>query len=265
VIDPWSEQYAPGAGGIITQRFNPAIGEYGVDVALPVGTPIRAPYPGVVVGAEDQGKQNWGKRIFEEFTAGPYAGYTFGVGHLTAFGAQPGSAVPAGGLLGYSGGAVTDPSSGHSTGPHIEPQLIAPGGQYVDPFNWLRSIFATGGASAAPATTKKPAGANLPADYVPADIILPGGRHIPFPGTDFDFNNPLRGLPGQPGYDPGGGSALGDIPQALAAAILAPFTAAWNGFVYLLQALGTNTQVFFQRNVIAIGVALAVCLVLFVL
>jgi murein DD-endopeptidase MepM/ murein hydrolase activator NlpD len=142
----------------ITQRFNMAIGEYGQDYAVPVGTPIYSPVAGIV-GTEDKGKQAWGKRVI----VNAQAGYSFAVGHLTQFVVTAGQKVKAGQLIGYSGGALSDPSSGVSTGPHVETQffqMTRKGVTYIDPrtvfgqfASWEAAIFNGGGSSVSPSSS----------------------------------------------------------------------------------------------------------------
>ena len=135
----------------VTQTFNPAIGEYGQDYAVPVGTPIFSPIAGIVA-TEDMGKQDWGKRLFVH----AQSGLSFAVGHLTAFVAQAGQSVQAGQLIGYSGGATSDPSSGVSTGPHVEVQFLNQAGHYLDPrslgaqlSSFVSTVFRSGHSAAA--------------------------------------------------------------------------------------------------------------------
>src|ERR1700694_349332 len=142
----------------ITQTFDPSIGEYGQDYALAVGTPIYSPISGTV-GTEDQGKQAWGKRVLvfaSKATQAATGVGTFAVGHLTKFAVSAGQTVSAGQLLGYSGGATSDPSSGNSSGPHVEPQFFSPAtGLPVNPLDifkqftsWEQAIFGGAGALA---------------------------------------------------------------------------------------------------------------------
>lgn len=128
----------------ITQFFNPAIGEYGQDYAVPVGTPIYSPVSGTF-SSQDLGKADWGKRAFvilDKASAAVSGFSTFAVGHLTSFAAVPGEHVNAGQLIGYSGGAASDPSSGVSTGPHVETQFLASNGSPINP----KTIFAKFGS-----------------------------------------------------------------------------------------------------------------------
>ncbi len=145
----------------VTQTFDMAIGEYGQDYAVPVGTPIYSPVSGVVA-TEDRGKQAWGKRVI----VNAKNGLSFAVGHLTSFVVTAGESVRAGQLLGYSGGAASDPSSGVSTGPHVETQffqMTAKGLQYLDPRNvfkqfasWEQAIFSGSGATSGSTSSSTP-------------------------------------------------------------------------------------------------------------
>ena len=138
---------------VLTNSFNMAIGEYGQDYAVPVGTPIYSPVSGTV-STENNGKQAWGKRAIVNASSG----LSFAVGHLTQFAVAAGQKVKAGQLIGYSGGAPSDPSSGVSTGPHVETQFFqmgSKGAQYINPADvfkqfpsWLEAIFNPGAAVA---------------------------------------------------------------------------------------------------------------------
>lgn len=110
--------------------------EVGVDYGLPVGTQLYSPFAGTI-SVEDDGKSNWGKRVFVKLDNG----YTFAIGHMTQFDVTNGQRVNPGDLLGLSGGAVGDPSSGNSTGPHVEVQWIAPDGSYQNPHTILDQIW----------------------------------------------------------------------------------------------------------------------------
>jgi hypothetical protein len=140
----------------LTQLFDMAIGEYGQDYAVNVNTPIYSPVAGIFA-TEDKGKKDWGKRAFVHASNG----LSFAVGHLTAFAAVAGQKIAVGQLIGYSGGALNDPSSGVSTGPHVETQFFTAAGHYINPARifsktpgLLKTIF-TGASSngAAPVVT----------------------------------------------------------------------------------------------------------------
>ena len=116
-------------------------GDPGIDYGTPVGTAMYTPFAGTI-RVEDHGKNDWGKRAMVVLDNG----YTFGIGHLTSFSVVNGQRVNPGDLLGLSGGALSDPSSGDSTGPHVELQWISPGGNFLDPHAILDPIF-TGNAT----------------------------------------------------------------------------------------------------------------------
>ncbi len=122
---------------VVTLRFGQAgptgAPEVGTDVAVPVGTEVLTPFSGVVSLVEDQGKKAWGKRVLITIDQGPLAGSTFGAGHLTDIAVTLGQHVSAGDVFGHSGGDPSDPSSGNSTGPHVEVQVLNKLGQFVDP------------------------------------------------------------------------------------------------------------------------------------
>jgi hypothetical protein len=140
----------------LTQLFDMLIGEYGQDYAVPVGTPIYSPVAGIFA-TEDKGKKDWGKRAFVHASSG----LSFAVGHLTAFAAVAGQKIAVGQLIGYSGGAVNDRSSGVSTGPHVETQFFTAAGKYINPAGifsktpgLLKTIFTGAGSNgSAPVVT----------------------------------------------------------------------------------------------------------------
>jgi murein DD-endopeptidase MepM/ murein hydrolase activator NlpD len=131
VPPPFSQQFFSN----ITQSFGQN-GEEGTDFAMPVGQQISTPVGGIIHVVDD-GKSNWGKAVYVKMPNG----WTFFVGHLTNFAVQEGETVGPGDLLGQSGGAQNDPSSGNSTGPHIEVRFIDPGGQNQDPMQFLTPLY----------------------------------------------------------------------------------------------------------------------------
>jgi hypothetical protein len=140
----------------LTQLFDMAIGEYGQDYAVSVNRPIYSPVAGIFA-TEDKGKKDWGNRAFVHASNG----LSFAVGHLTAFAAVAGQKIAVGQLIGYSGGALNDPSSGVSTGPHVEVQFFTAAGKYINPAGifsktpgLLKTIFTGAGSNgAAPVVT----------------------------------------------------------------------------------------------------------------
>jgi hypothetical protein len=131
-------------------------GETGVDIALPYHTPVYAATGGPVLGT---GYYGGGGVVSIESDInygginGPASIY---YQHLSDIVVQPGQAVSAGQLIGYSGGQLgygDHPSSPQfSTGPHIEVGINAPYGSFwhplgpnVNPAGFLQSL--AGGAT----------------------------------------------------------------------------------------------------------------------
>jgi murein DD-endopeptidase MepM/ murein hydrolase activator NlpD len=220
--DPFDPRYLPA----VTQTFSPSIGEYGADFAMPVGSLIKAPGGGTIFAEEDQGKNAWGYRIFEKLDNG----WTFAVGHVSKFLVPIGARVSAGQTIALSGGAVDDPHGGHTTGPHIEPQLIDPSGQYHDPLAWLNSLFRGGGA--------------LPA--------MPTGAGVGGPGPADQGGTGVNPSDFLSGFKSGAGSSLVNID-------LNPFS----GLHDWTTSQGHNLSGFFTANLIAILVGVAIVVVLF--
>jgi murein DD-endopeptidase MepM/ murein hydrolase activator NlpD len=158
-----SYPFAPHLMSQITQRFHADPGEWGIDIGMNSGTDIYAPAAGTLY-AVNNGDSAWGLQLFLQLPDGT----TIGVGHLKGLGdvrqIQHGPVfrpppvgtrqpvyigqVQAGQVIGISGGAYNDPFHGNTTGPHIEFQLIRPGGNpmnpadYIDPTPWLTNLFA---------------------------------------------------------------------------------------------------------------------------
>lgn len=85
----------------------------GVDVPVPVGTPVRSAAGGYVAWNR-RGKQ-YGNYVMVIHPSGIATVYA----HLSAFGAKPDTYVERGEIIGYSGGKAGDPGAGLSTGPHL--------------------------------------------------------------------------------------------------------------------------------------------------
>ena len=121
----------------ITQLFgeNPADyptsrGHNGIDWGCPVGTPIFAMQDGKVSVAANlshagasSGKIGYGRHVRVQHTSGLSI-----YGHLSRLDVQAGDQVKACQQIGLSGGAVSDPNSGSSTGPHLHAEFRVPSG-----------------------------------------------------------------------------------------------------------------------------------------
>lgn len=95
----------------------------GVDVALPIGSNLYAPEPGIVSRIADYGDVSLGKAVFVKTATG----YHYVLGHLSAVNVTPGQRIHTGDLLALSG------STGNSTGPHLHLGLIDRSGHFADP------------------------------------------------------------------------------------------------------------------------------------
>ncbi len=98
----------------------------GIDYAVPVGTPVRAPAAGTIDTAGV--KQGYGNAIYINFGGGTTARF----GHLSRFNVKPGDRVEAGDIIGYSGGEPGTAGAGRSTGAHLHYE-VRRGGKAVDP------------------------------------------------------------------------------------------------------------------------------------
>lgn len=134
-------------GSLYKNSAGATYGHEGLDISMAEGTPIYAPFDGVVA--------------WSDYEAGTYGHYIrisgahrcdFFYGHLKERLVQTGNSVKQGQLLGYSG------NTGNSTGPHLhlEFRLKSEAGQYlsgvsaklnarVDPIAWLAGWQAAGG------------------------------------------------------------------------------------------------------------------------
>lgn len=105
-------------------RFHPILGGWrqhsGVDLAAPIGTPVVAPSPGLVVAAQWWG--GYGLFVAVDHGKGVQTRY----GHLSQLAVYPGQQVALGQVVGYVG------STGNSTGPHLHYEMRF-NGQPLDP------------------------------------------------------------------------------------------------------------------------------------
>ena len=135
----------PVDGGRVTGQF----GEQrsgrrhgGVDFAVPVGTPVRAPAAGTIASAGARG--DYGNLITIDFGGGTEAR----LAHLSRFAVAPGDIVEAGQVIGYSGGARGAPGAGNSTGPHLHYE-VRQQGRTVNPLDGPFTIDPSEAADAA--------------------------------------------------------------------------------------------------------------------
>ena len=109
-------------------RRNPVTGRQefhdGIDIAVPVGTPVIAPRAGTVLAAGYSRTFGWFVRLSHD------DGYVSFFAHLNRITAVIGQEVEQGHRIAYSG------NTGLSTGPHLHFGLFL-NGQYVDPEQYL--------------------------------------------------------------------------------------------------------------------------------
>ncbi|MEV6315742.1 M23 family metallopeptidase [Streptomyces sp. NPDC051776] len=101
----------------------------GVDLAVPVGTPVRSVGSGVVKQAGNGG--DYGKMVLIRMDDGRYTLFA----HLSNVLVDPGERVSTGSLIGHSG------NTGRSSGPHLhfEVRKTATYGSDIDPVSYLAS------------------------------------------------------------------------------------------------------------------------------
>lgn len=129
-----------------TSGFGPRGGEFhaGIDLGVPVGTPVRAARAGKVIYAGPS--SGYGLRVDLDHGGGVVTRYA----HLSRIDVPLGRDVAAGSTFALSG------NTGHSTGPHLHFELRL-GGRAVDPSPYLASA----GAGAAPSWPTAAAGQRL--------------------------------------------------------------------------------------------------------
>ena len=121
-----------GGNAQMYSRFGLA-GHNGLDLGVPVGTPVRAAADGVVTLAEEVDQDGYGRHVRLTHEDGRVTIYA----HLDHPTVKTGQAVRAGEEIGFSG------NSGFSTGPHLHFEVRLPGqadngyGGAVDPLPLL--------------------------------------------------------------------------------------------------------------------------------
>jgi murein DD-endopeptidase MepM/ murein hydrolase activator NlpD len=100
----------------------------GVDMSVPVGTPVKASAPGRVAATEPFPVR--GNVIILDHGRGVYTIYC----HLSKYNVQVGQLVNVGDVIGYTG------NTGRILGPHLHWEL-AVGGVTVDPLPWTKEAL----------------------------------------------------------------------------------------------------------------------------
>lgn len=135
----------PVSGGRATGQFGEKRPDHmhaGIDIAVPVGTAVRAPAGGTVIEAGQM--PGYGNVIFIDHGGGTITR----LAHLSRIGVQKGASVDQGDVIGASGGARGAPGAGNSQGPHLHYEVRV-GGRAVDPRKGAFRTDAMGAAARA--------------------------------------------------------------------------------------------------------------------
>jgi murein DD-endopeptidase MepM/ murein hydrolase activator NlpD len=113
-------------------RFHPVLRRWklhdGTDFGAGCGTPIRAPYAGLVTGAYFNA--GYGQRLIVDHGSVDGVGVETALNHATHFVVRPGQRVTRGQVVGFVG------STGYSTGCHLH-LMVWLDGRLVDPMTWF--------------------------------------------------------------------------------------------------------------------------------
>jgi murein DD-endopeptidase MepM/ murein hydrolase activator NlpD len=124
--------------GLVTQLFGPRIhpvsgkpqNHGGMDIGVPVGTPIVAMAAGTVIAATwDNGGGGYYVKV--QHDDGRVSAYL----HLTTFVVKKGQRVGKGEVIAYSG------NTGTSTGPHLHVEVRSPAGDKLNPLSFWSGKF----------------------------------------------------------------------------------------------------------------------------
>lgn len=123
----------PVTNGRITALFGPTNERLdsgginkGLDIGVPVGTPVSAVAGGTVIAVGDQG-DGWGISVKVRDAQGNVHNY----GHLSGAQVRVGDSISPGQQVALSG------NTGASTGPHVSYDVLGSGGSYIDPSPFL--------------------------------------------------------------------------------------------------------------------------------
>jgi murein DD-endopeptidase MepM/ murein hydrolase activator NlpD len=113
--------------GRVTSGFGARWGSShrGLDIAAPIGTPIRVPLAGTVIDSGPaSGFGQWVRVRHGDGTVTVY-------GHINRSHVREGEEVAAGQVIAEVG------NRGRSTGPHLHIEVHTPGGKKINPRPWL--------------------------------------------------------------------------------------------------------------------------------
>lgn len=121
----------PVEGGSITSTMGPprpgGRTHNGIDIAVPVGTPIKAPTDGTVTKVWDDTEFGGGHSMEITLPDGSVVGFA----HLSSTNYKVGQAVTQGQVVAQSGDSTGGDT--HNVGPHVHWMMKDPNGQYIDP------------------------------------------------------------------------------------------------------------------------------------
>ncbi|GAB76844.1 Murein DD-endopeptidase MepM and murein hydrolase activator NlpD, contain LysM domain [Austwickia chelonae] len=127
VVDLSRTWNAPVTGATFTSGFGPRWGtfHYGIDLAAPLGTPLRAMSSGVVTYAGQM--SGYGNIVQIRYWDGTVSYY----GHMNSIAVRVGQKVQPGQFVGQLG------NTGQSTGPHLHLEIRPGGGAPINPEPWM--------------------------------------------------------------------------------------------------------------------------------
>lgn len=104
------------------------IAHQGIDLAMPIGTPVKSVGDGIVTSITDEGSRSFGKAIYVHLNDGHDVIY----GHLSDFKVIRGQQIHTGDVIALSG------NTGLSTGAHLHLQ-ISEHNKNIDPLSYLNA------------------------------------------------------------------------------------------------------------------------------
>lgn len=128
--------------GIVTSNFGfrakptkeASTNHKGIDISVPVGTPIKAPADGNVAAARNMSGYGYTIYLYHGMINGKSVQSRYG--HLSRFAVSQGQNVKQGQIIGYTGGAPGSAGAGVSTGPHLHFE-IRENDTPVNPYNYI--------------------------------------------------------------------------------------------------------------------------------
>jgi len=118
----------------------------GIDLKAESGTKVVAAASGRVIKADTTSDPNgYGGQITIRHDAEGNTFYTK-YAHLRKIDVSKGDTVKKGDVIGESGGGISDPNRGRSTGPHLHFEVLNSASKSVDPTSYLKGATLLGGA-----------------------------------------------------------------------------------------------------------------------